>query len=587
MFTFDKRDTVGTAVRNPLERLPTTMADAYELSYEETMRSGRADSIDRGVKQEYQTILDDIEKRTGSRMINPMNFGDTSTPSAIYAKTGVLPPDERAAQVAKINEFIARNKDALGQMAPLNPDDIKKSAVEKALKARGEWAQADEYAGKSGALAGFAGGMVAGATDPMNIAATVAGFAFPPARGLPLLAREAAVNVAATVVAEPAKQGVAKELGVKRTAGEFAADVGASAVFGAGIAGTAEIAGMGLGYLRKLRNSENPIERANGIIGERKHEILNDDNPANAYAQKVAKAESGGSASAKASTSSATGKFQFTEGTWNDLAQQTGVPPVVKGQPDPRLDTKLQDQQFDAYTKRSSDALQTAGLVADDTNLYLSHFLGQKGAVDFLNGLKTNPDAPATTFANAEAAAANKNVFYNKAGKPKTAQDLYDWAAKTVKADAQSSDKIGQLPEAHIANYDNAMKAMAEDGPVPDVQHVPGIPENPEKALGWSDSTVSDIKKMSEVSGRDYVAPEEIRASQDTFNKQTPDYFDHLYNSEVDAALEDGRLHRDMEIDVSTEGGAVKKTIGSVLDELDADAILVKELTGCVEGVTI
>lgn len=472
MFKFDKRDAVGTAIRNPLERLPTDIDEAMSLAYDETMRTGRVDSIEYGMKQEYQVVLDQIEKLTGTRLINPMNYGGMQdTPDLTYARTGVRMSSTVDGQVSKINDYITRNKDALPGIEPLNPENVKKSAVDKALKARGEWAQASEYAGTGASIAGFAGSMAAGVTDPANIAATVAGMFFPPARGLPFVAREAALNAGAEVLSEPGKHQVADTLGIKRDLGDFATDVTIGAAFGAGFAGTVDIAGRGFDYIRSLRNSKNPQVRSAAIVQERGLEVITQDNPA--LAAKTAAAESGGNLAAKAATSSATGKYQFLESTWNDLAKETGVPPIIEGQPDPRLTEAFQDQQFAAYTKRSTDALKAAGLTVDDTNLYLSHFLGQQGAIEFLQGLKASPDAPATAFVSAEAATANRAVFFKKNGQPKTAQELYSWAAKKM-----GTPSTG-LPETHIANYDAAMKAMAEDAPIPEPQVVPGATRAP------------------------------------------------------------------------------------------------------------
>jgi hypothetical protein len=48
------------------------------------------------------------------------------------------------------------------------------------------------------------------------------------------------------------------------------------------------------------------------------------------------------------------------------------------------------------------------------------------GAVKFLNGLKENPNAPAINYASKDAIEANKSVFYDKDGVPKTALGVYN-----------------------------------------------------------------------------------------------------------------------------------------------------------------
>jgi len=461
---FDKKDTLGTAVRNPLERLPTEAGEALDLGYENVLRTSRTDSIEIGLKEEYQTILDEIEKRTGQRLINPVNYvGYQDTPTYAEGKVGVQPARRNmyGAQIGVINEFINRNQEALSGMPPINEAEIKKKAVEKALRARNEWSLASEYAGTGASVAGFVGGMGAGVTDPPNVAATIIGLWAPPSRGLPLVMREAGINMAAEVVSEPSKRDVATTLGFKRNLGDLATDVGMAGVFGAGFSAGAEGVARTFEFLRR---SKNPMARAQGIVSERAHETVVQDNPS----AKIAAAESADNLAAENPNSTATGKFQFTEGTWNEFAKETGVPPIIEGKPDPRLNESYQDLQEGAYRKRSVKSLEQAGLAVDDTNLYLSHFLGQQGAVDFLKKLKADPTAPAVKYVDHAAVDANRKVFFKKNGMARTAQELYQWAAGKM-----GSSSTG-LPEAHIANYDANLKAMNEGGQIPEPQPVPG-----------------------------------------------------------------------------------------------------------------
>lgn len=474
MFKFDKRDAVGNALREPMERLPTEAGEAMGLAYEEGVRTRRTDAITIGLRDEYEPILTDIEKRTGKRLVNPAAYlGMTDSgsgdlpPSYLNAKVGIAPPNAYRAQLEKINEFIRRNQEELPDLLPIDDKEVLNRVIEKGRAAREEWALASEYSGKGATAAGFLGGTGAIVTDPPNIIATVAGMFFPPSRGLPFVLREAGLNASAELVAEPGKRKVAQTFGFQRDVGDMALDVGSAAAFGAGFAGTVEGVTRGFSYLRTLRNSKDPQERSAAIVHDRAREVVVGDNPSS-YAEKTAAAESGGDLSIKAKTSSATGKFQFITDTWNDLSNETGVPPVIEGQPDPRLNEAYQDVQEAAYRKRSVKTLSEAGFVVDDTNLYLSHFLGQQGAVKFLQGLKASADSPATAFVDTDAVAANKSVFFKKNGQPKTAQEFYQWAGKKMGAPASG------LPDQHLANYDNAIKALNEDAPTPEPAPIPG-----------------------------------------------------------------------------------------------------------------
>lgn len=477
MFKFDKRDAVGSALRTPLERLPTDAGEAFGLAWQNSLRAGNTNSIVYGLREEYKTILDDIEKRTGKTLINPANFlGMTDSFEA--AKTGADPDvggvKAYQAQVSTINEFIARNQAEFPDLKPIIPQEVMDTVIKKGRAAREDWAIASEYAGTGADISGFLGGMAGSAVDPPNIAATVVGAMVPGSMALrPLMLREAGINAATEVVLEPGKRDVANTLGFKRDLGDFAADVGGAAVFGAGFSGALVGIGRGFSYLRNLRNSTNPQERSAGIVGERTLESILEDNPSS-YTARVASAESGGNLAAKAATSSATGKFQFIESTWNELAGETGVPRVTQGQPDPRLNEAFQNTQMEAYTKRSTAALTEAGLATNNANLYVTHFLGQKGGVDFLKGLEASPNTPALALVDPDAVQANRSVFYKKDGTPRTAKEFYAWASKKVGVD----DPTG-LPEQHIANYDKSMQAMAEDATAPDPGVIPGKARQP------------------------------------------------------------------------------------------------------------
>jgi hypothetical protein len=54
----------------------------------------------------------------------------------------------------------------------------------------------------------------------------------------------------------------------------------------------------------------------------------------------------------------------------------------------------------------------------------MAHFMGPAGASKFLNALDKNPNANAATLFP-DAARANKNVFYDKSGQPKSLEQVY------------------------------------------------------------------------------------------------------------------------------------------------------------------
>lgn len=140
------------------------------------------------------------------------------------------------------------------------------------------------------------------------------------------------------------------------------------------------------------------------------------------YLRTVGGVESGGSDTAKNPESTATGRYQFTQGTWNGLAKKY---PDLGLTPNGRTDPAQQDRAMQAFTKDNADALSRAGIPLTPGNLYVSHFLGEAGGPRFITGALSNPDAPATDFVTPGAAAANRSIFFNRDGSPKTAGAVY------------------------------------------------------------------------------------------------------------------------------------------------------------------
>jgi hypothetical protein len=158
----------------------------------------------------------------------------------------------------------------------------------------------------------------------------------------------------------------------------------------------------------------------------------------------------------KASTSSATGLFQFIDSTWltelyqhgdkyglGDITKQIEVKkdkagnivsadihdPLVKQYAlDLRADPRINSLMGAEYNKENQDIMQgrMPGHKLTRTDLYLAHFLSPGPAVDFLTQMKASPNqSAAATFP--DQAAANYNVFHNKDGTDKTLKEVYDY----------------------------------------------------------------------------------------------------------------------------------------------------------------
>lgn len=134
--------------------------------------------------------------------------------------------------------------------------------------------------------------------------------------------------------------------------------------------------------------------------------------------------ESGGNDRAANPNSTALGRYQFTEGTWAGLAKQY---PDLGLTPNGRTDPAQQERAMQAFTRDNARALTAAGITINPQNLYGAHFLGAAGATSFIPSALSNPDAPAASLVGPKVAGANRNVFFNKDGSPKSAGEVYAW----------------------------------------------------------------------------------------------------------------------------------------------------------------
>ena len=81
-----------------------------------------------------------------------------------------------------------------------------------------------------------------------------------------------------------------------------------------------------------------------------------------------------------------------------------------------RNDPTVSAEMAGELNKQNMDSLKAdVGGKIGPTELYLAHFLGAGGASDFLNEMRSNPNAKAASVLP-DAAAANPSVFYDKSG---------------------------------------------------------------------------------------------------------------------------------------------------------------------------
>lgn len=146
--------------------------------------------------------------------------------------------------------------------------------------------------------------------------------------------------------------------------------------------------------------------------------------------------ESGFNPKAQASTSSASGLYQFIQRTWNETVSKHGSKyGLTPATADP-LDAKTNAIMGAHYLKDNVQLLNNK--IERDvgpTEMYLAHFLGPAGASKFIQSLDQAPDQPAAAVMP-QAAQSNRAIFYDQGQARSTAQ-VYDLLEHRVKTKAQ------------------------------------------------------------------------------------------------------------------------------------------------------
>lgn len=166
------------------------------------------------------------------------------------------------------------------------------------------------------------------------------------------------------------------------------------------------------------------------------------------YLLATAKMESDFNPTAGASTSSARGLYQFIDQTWLGTVKEAGAqlgygryadaisksPSGSYSVSDPaarRAILKLRDDPIAASSMAAvltqSNSFKLTGMIGrrpNDGELYMAHFMGVGGAAKLISNAEDNPRASAARmFPNA--AAANRSIFYDRAGRARSVSEVY------------------------------------------------------------------------------------------------------------------------------------------------------------------
>jgi hypothetical protein len=187
------------------------------------------------------------------------------------------------------------------------------------------------------------------------------------------------------------------------------------------------------------------------------------------YLLKTARRESDLDPALRSKTSTATGLFQFLDDTWLDTLKADGArygygqysAAITRGPSgnldiaDPALKREVMALREDpvanavmgaAFTNRNAADLRAVlGRQPTDGELYIAHFFGSYGARKFLDLVGSDPEARADTVFP-EAAGANRPIFYDKSGRPRSAAEVYAVLIKQHGTETTTSAAVAPSP---------------------------------------------------------------------------------------------------------------------------------------------
>jgi len=216
--------------------------------------------------------------------------------------------------------------------------------------------------------------------------------------------------------------------------------------------GPAELATLVKNYARLAEDDANRFHVDRGVVAAIRLSSVRTGVDFS-YLMELAAAESNFDPVSKAKGSSAMGLYQFTHDTWlntvkmhgdkyglADYASQIEFYVNRSGYQRPMVrDNAVYQHLLDLRMNPRVSAMMAAETVRDNlqrltfsfdrepdrTDLYLTHFLGQKGAISFLKALNENPDTFAVELFPA-AAKSNRNIFHPKVCEPRTVNEVYE-----------------------------------------------------------------------------------------------------------------------------------------------------------------
>ncbi|HVX76475.1 MAG TPA: transglycosylase SLT domain-containing protein [Bradyrhizobium sp.] len=236
------------------------------------------------------------------------------------------------------------------------------------------------------------------------------------------------------------------------------------------------------------------------------------------YLLTTAKMESDLNPKAAATTSSASGLFQFIQQTWLSTVKEAGnllgygkyADAISKSSSgsysvsDPSARNEIMQLRDDpvassemAAALTQSNSFKLTGMIGrrpTDAELYMAHFMGADGAAKLIANAEDNPQASgAQLFPNA--AAANHSIFYDGSGQPRSVSEVYSVLTSRYAAAANSSATQSAMASAGTASSTTAVASAAPPAEAPGqasfLSRIPNMAAAPAAASSGSSASGS------------------------------------------------------------------------------------------------
>ena len=247
------------------------------------------------------------------------------------------------------------------------------------------------------------------------------------------------------------------------------------------------------------------------------------------YLLNQAKSESGLNPNARASTSSASGLFQFIDQTWLGVVKQHGAKHGMSWAAnaiqrtsggrwtvsDPQMRQAvfaLRNQAEPAALMAAESASTNAGTLAgalgrtpNQADLYFAHFLGPEGATRYLKAHQSNPGATAAALFPREAAV-NRGLFYTKSGNARSLDELYALMARKISGGSDGGGGVSPVNTMRMAKAGDLVP-VPEGSPDGDLVRVLGADAMLPSSVAHDDQSDMMMAMLERRSGMNLLRP--------------------------------------------------------------------------------